>query len=144
MDNNFLLHDMMYNDSTNVWNEGTLAGAQYHALPSSSLATIYHQCSLCANTTLVSYQDANGAIQIANLTESGWTSMKVVASAQPNTGLALHPFSRTGVENQIDLYYQAATSNVTLACWIPASLNTVNGGQFLSPLLGVSLTLFSQ
>jgi len=143
MDNDFILHDRIYNDSTNAWNEGTLAAAQYRSLPNSSLSAMYHQCSLCSNNTLVSYQDKNGSIQIANLTESGWISTKVIARAAPNTALALHPFYRAGVEDQINLYYQSALLNVTLAYWIPATLNPVNGREsFLSLCMGFSLIPF--
>jgi hypothetical protein len=98
----------------------------YVAHPSSTLSGMYNQCRLCANTTLMAYQDINGFIQVANQTSSGWTLTQLNIGPIMGTGLALHPFFRLGFEDQINLFHQKSSLNTSLASWIPAGLN--NGG----------------
>jgi hypothetical protein len=84
---------------------------------------MYNQCRLCANTTIMTYQDINGFIQVANLTSSGWKLTQVNLDPVTGTGLALQPFYRAGMEDQINLYHQKSTLNVSLGSWIPAPAN---------------------
>ena len=103
-------------------------------MPNSSLAATYNQCSLCANTTIIAFQDENGFVQIGNLTSGGWTLTQLGSALDPEigTGLALQPFYLSGLEDQINLYYQKSNLNMSLASWTPASRN--NGGTSDIPL----------
>ena len=67
-------------------------------MPNSSLAAMYNQCDLCANTTIIAFQDENGFIQIGNLTSNRWTLGQMGAALDPGmgTGLALQPFYLRG------------------------------------------------
>ena len=101
-------------------------------MANSSLAALYNQCPRCANTTIIAFQDENGFVQIGNLTSDGWslTQLGPTLSPEPGMGLALQPFYRQGLEDQINLYHQKSTGlNMSLSCWQPASIN--NGGSFI-------------
>lgn len=76
-------------------------------MPNSSLAALYNQCSRCANTTIVAFQDENGFVQIGNLTSDGWmlTQLGSVLDPELGTGLALQPFYIPGSEDRINLYH---------------------------------------
>lgn len=80
---------------------------------------MYNQCLLCANTTLVAYQDINGFVEVANFTSSGWHLTQLSVDATLGTGLAMQPFYRPGEADQINLYYQTSTSEINLASWHP-------------------------
>ena len=84
---------------------------------------MYNQCQMCANTTIVAFQDSNGFVQVANLTSSGWILTQVNLDPQMGTGLALQPFYRVGLEDQINLYHQKSYLNMSLASWKPAANN---------------------
>ena len=120
---NNLIHDISYNSSTGEWNLGTLSYQGYTAMPNSSLAAMYNQCKLCANTTIIAFQDENGFVQIGNLTSGGWTLTQLGPALSPEmgTGLALQPFYRYGLEDQINLFHQQSDLNMSLASWKPAS-----------------------
>ena len=100
-------------------------------MPNSSLAAMYNQCNRCANTTIISFQDNNGFVQIGNLTSDGWSLTQLGPALNPEigTGLALQPFYRNGSEDQINLYHQKSSLNMSLASWKPAWIN--NGGLFI-------------
>ena len=87
---------------------------------------MYNQCGLCANTTIVAFQDVNGFVQVANLTAGGWTLTQVNLDPLMGTGLALQPFYTSGLEDRINLYHQKADLIMSLASWKPAQVN--NGG----------------
>jgi hypothetical protein len=93
---------------------------------------MYNWCALCANTTLIAFQDENGLVQIGNFSASGgWNLTQLDASLDPlpGTGLALHPFYRQGLEDQINLFHQkSSTLDMALASWKPAA---ANGGGLL-------------
>lgn len=94
-----------------------------------SLAAMYHQCELCANTTVMTFQDSNGFVQVANLTSTGWTTKELNLNSIASTGLALQPFYRAGLMDQVNLYYQRSDLNLSLATFTPASMN--GGGELL-------------
>jgi hypothetical protein len=127
-DENYLIHNYLYNSTTNKWAEGAVSKQNYITHPNSSLTAMYNQCRYCANTTIMAYQDINGFVQFANLTSSGWTLTQLSLDSYTGTGLALQPFYRTGIADQINLYYQTTTLNITLASLDPRLANT--GGKF--------------
>src|SRR3954453_10252272 len=105
-----------------------LGGSTSHCVPNSGLSAMYNQCRLCSNTTIIAFQDQNGIVQIGNLTSAGWTLTRLELTPHLPTGLALQPFYRSGMEDQINLYYQNADLSMNLACWVPAMANS--GGEF--------------
>lgn len=106
-------------------------------MPNSSLAAMYNQCPLCANTTIIAFQDKNGSVQVGNLTSSGWTLTQLGPALDPEigTGLALQPFNVPGSEDQINLYHQKSNLSMSLASWIPAGLNNGGSSVVLPPSL---------
>jgi len=123
VDANYVIHDIKYNFSMESWSAGTISSQGYTTCPNSSLSAMYNQCSLCANTKIVAFQDENGFVQVANLTTGGWTLTQVNLDPLIGTGLALQPFYRLGLEDQINLYHQKADLNMSLASWKPAQVN---------------------
>ena len=121
-----VVRDLIYTVEGN-WQSGHLSDQEYTAMPNSSLAAMYNQCELCANTTIIAFQDANGYVQIGNYTQSGWVKTQLGAALNPylGTGLALHPHYRNGTADQINLFFQSLGSNLSLAAWKPSA---VNGG----------------
>ncbi|KAH6677389.1 hypothetical protein B0J14DRAFT_584150 [Halenospora varia] len=122
-DTNYVIHDVIYNFSTNKWAEGVISGQKYVTNSNTSFAAMYHQCPLCSNTTVMAYQDINGFIQFTNLTTFGWKLTQLNVDPVANTGLALQPFLRAGIMDQINLYYQKSSLNLSLAVWSPAPIN---------------------
>ncbi|MCJ1267282.1 hypothetical protein MMC22_007167 [Lobaria immixta] len=122
LDEKNLIHDIIYNVSTGAWTSGTLSAQAYTAMPNSSLSAMYNWCRLCVNTTIITFQDENGFVQVGNFTSDGWTLTQLGQDLEPElgTGLALHPFYRVGLEDQINLYYQKSVLNMALASWTPA------------------------
>ncbi|KAL9036679.1 MAG: hypothetical protein Q9214_006029, partial [Letrouitia sp. 1 TL-2023] len=119
-----LIHDIIYtpvNGTEGNWTSGSLSDQGYIAMPNSSLTAMYNQCTLCANTTMIAFQDKNGFVQFGNLTAHGWTLTQLGVALDPKkgTGLALQPFYRPGAEDQINIYYQKSYHNLSLACWKP-------------------------
>lgn len=123
---NNLIHDVVYTDTTRTWTSGILPSQGYAAMSNSSLSAMYNQCKLCANTTVIAFQDKNGFVQIGNFTSSGWSLTQLDQSLNPimGTGLALQPFYRAGMEDQINLYHQKSGLNMGLASWKPALANS--------------------
>ncbi|MCJ1429008.1 hypothetical protein MMC29_006921 [Sticta canariensis] len=119
LDVNNLIHDITYTDSTGNWTPGTLSAQGYTTMPNSSLSAMYHWCRLCANTTIIAFQDKNGFVQIGNHTSRGWTLNQLGQDLEPvmGTGLALQPFYRSGWLDQINLYHQKSLLNLSLASW---------------------------
>jgi hypothetical protein len=110
-----------------------ISGQKYVTGSNTSFAAMYHQCPLCSNTTVMAYQDINSFVQFANLTTSGWELTQLNVDPVANTGLALQPFLRTSIEDQINLYYQKSSLNLSLATWSPAPAN--GGGEFEQTIL---------
>lgn len=96
-------------------------------MANSSLSAMYNWCSLCANTTIIAFQDENGFVQIGNSTSGGWTLTQLGQDLEPalGTGLALQPFYRTGQVDQVNLYYQKSFLNLSLAS---TDLGSTQGG----------------
>ncbi|MCJ1465170.1 hypothetical protein MMC07_003786 [Pseudocyphellaria aurata] len=119
LDVNNLIHDSTYTASTGSWTAGTLSDHKYTAMSNSSLTAMYNWCRLCANTTIIAFQDENGFVQIGNHTSNGWTLNQLgqVLAPESGTGLALQPFYRVGEADQINLYYQKSVLNMALASW---------------------------
>jgi hypothetical protein len=128
VDANYLIHDIQYNFVMKSWSAGTISSKGYTTSPNSSLSAMYNQCGLCANTTIVAFQDVNGFVQVANLTAGGWTLTQVNLDPLIGTGLALQPFYKSGFEDQINLYHQKADLIMSLASWKSAQAN--NGGEY--------------
>lgn len=133
LDSNNLIHDVSYTPTGN-WSPGAISGQGYTAMSNSSLAAMYNQCSHCANTTILAFQDENGDVQIGNLTSDGWTLTQLGSALDPKigTGLALQPFYLSTLENQINLFHQKSNLNLSFASWKP-DLNN-NGGLSMLPL----------
>ena len=91
---------------------------------------MYNQCTLCANTTIIAFQDKNGALKIGNLTSQGWSFTQLGSSFdfKLGTGLALQPFARAGKIDQVDLFYQKSNLSMSLVHWVPAGISP--GGAF--------------
>lgn len=100
-------------------------------MANSSLAAMYNQCRLCANTTIIAFQDKNGFIQIGNLSSGGWALTQLGPALDPGigTGLALQPFYLNGSADQINLYHQRSDLNMSLASWKPGLID----GDYLVP-----------
>lgn len=124
LDVNNLIHDISYTPSAGKWNLGVLSDQGYTAMPDSSLAAMYNQCRLCANTTIIAFQDKNGFVQIGNLTSDGWILTQLGSALDPEigTGLALQPFYRNGSKDQINLYHQKSNLNMSLASWTAGAI----------------------
>ena len=110
------------------WRSGNLSDYGYIAMSNSSLAVMYNQCELCANTTIIAFQNANGYIQIGNFTLNGWVTTQLGSTLNPyvGTGLALQPFYKNGTADQINLFFQNQQHNLTLVSFNSAPLP---GGQ---------------
>lgn len=132
IDSNNLIHNVVYNSATDRWTEGDLSREKYITSINASLPALYHQCALCANTTIIAYQDVNSFVQVGNRTSNGWT-VKQVLNPVNRTGLALQPFYREGIVDQINLYHQKSNLNLSLACWTPPEVN--NGGKPTSGMM---------
>ena len=96
-------------------------------MPNSSLAAMYNQCSQCANTTIIAFQDKDGFIQVGNLTSGGWNLTQLGSTLNPvaGTGLALQPFYLVDSQDQINLFHQKSNLNMSLASWIPVYRNNL-------------------
>jgi hypothetical protein len=125
-DSNYLIHDIIYNHSTSTWQPGVISAKGYTILNNGSITAMYNQCRLCANTTIIAFQDSNGFIQTANKTASGWTLSQLDITPVEGTGLALQPFYLANQVDQINLYHQKSTMNLSLASYKDAKNN--NGG----------------
>ncbi len=134
LDVNNLIHDIGYSPSTGKWNMGVLSDEGYTAMPNSGLTAMYNQCKMCANTTIIAFQDMNGFIQIGSHTSGGWTLTQLGPALDPEmgTGLALQSFYRNDTADQINVYYPKSNLNVSLASWKPVSGN--NGSLSIDPL----------
>ena len=113
-------------------------------MPNTSLAAAYSQCSLCANTTTIAFQDENGHVQIGNFTQgAGWAKTQLADSLDPlmGTGLALHPcYTNEGVE-QLNLYSQNQAFNWSIALWSPSSLGDKEGSMWSLSLSNLFLSV---
>ena len=129
-----IIHGITYIESQGEWLSDVISNEGYTALPNSSIAVMYDQCSRCSNNTIIAFQDENGAVQIGNHTLDGWTKSQLGAALDPvvGTGLALQPFYRIGQQDQINLYHQKSSLNLSLASWKPAS-EVENIGQLMIP-----------
>ncbi|MCJ1228038.1 hypothetical protein MMC12_004698 [Toensbergia leucococca] len=129
-----VIHNIAYTAATGRWNSGALSGQGYTAMSNSSLAAMHNQCTRCANTTIIAFQDENGLVQIGNLTSTGWTLTQLGSALDPEmgTGLALQPFYRNGSEDQINLFHQKSNLNMSLASWKPAPYNNGVAGWSLN------------
>lgn len=114
-------------------------------MSNSSLSALYDQCRLCANTTLIAFQDENGYVQIGNFTSAGWTLTQLGAALRPimGTGLALQTFYRKGLRDQINLYHQKSNFKIGLACWEVALIDNdsslISIPHFRRPLLNLNI-----
>lgn len=129
-----VIHSITYLESNGKWLSDVISDEGYTALPNSSIAVMYDQCSRCSNNTIIAFQDENGAVQIGNQTLEGWTKSQLGTALNPvvGTGLALQPFYRSGQQDQINLYHQKSSLNLSLASWHPAS-EAENIGQLIIP-----------
>ena len=114
LDSSNVIHDIIWNQSATSWDSGNLAGKGYTALENSGLSAMYHQCQFCSNTTVIAFQDPSGNVQVGNLTSAGWTLTKLDMNPQLPTGLALQSQLASGLEDQINLYYQKADLSMAL------------------------------
>ena len=121
-DENYVIHEANGIPTAVDWTVGSLSALNITAMPNSSIAAVYNWCSACTNTTVIAFQDQEGAIQIGNKTAGGWKIAPLGADAQPlpGTGIAL---AVTG-DNRLNLYYQKTTLNMALAVWNAPNGNT--------------------
>ncbi|KAL9624163.1 MAG: hypothetical protein Q9160_001685 [Pyrenula sp. 1 TL-2023] len=142
LDENNTPSDIIYSASTGQWMPGSLAAQAHIAMPNSSLSAMYNWCELCANTTIIAFQDENGAVKIGNFSSSAanngsnstsWTVTQLQQELDPTSGtaLSLQPFYRGGMEDQINLYHQKSTGlEMALTCWRPAAMNNGVSGWY--------------
>ncbi|MCJ1463707.1 hypothetical protein MMC07_002316 [Pseudocyphellaria aurata] len=124
LDANNVLHDISYTASTGNYTSGTLSDQGYTTLPNSSLSATYDWCRLCANTTIIAFQDERGFLRIGNYTSGGWTLRQPADQSfnpEMGTGLALQQSPINDVMYSINLFYQNSESgpNMALASWSP-------------------------
>ncbi|MCJ1466787.1 hypothetical protein MMC07_005407 [Pseudocyphellaria aurata] len=133
LDVNNLIHDIFCPVSTGNCTSGTLSAQGYIAMSNSSLSAMYYWCSLCANTTIIAFQDENGFVQIGNFTSGGWTLHQLGQDLEPNigTGLALQQFNH--VMYGINLFYQNSGLNMSLATWDPTIKAGADNGWLFYP-----------
>ncbi|MCJ1465115.1 hypothetical protein MMC07_003731 [Pseudocyphellaria aurata] len=119
LDVNNLIHDISCTASTANCTSGTLSAQGYTAMPNSSLSATYDWCSVCANNTIIVFQDEGGSVQIGNFTPDGWTLQQLGQSLEPEmgTGLALVHSHYGSFNHGINLYYQKSALNMALAHW---------------------------
>lgn len=117
------IHDLIYKSSTERWAPGILSNQNYTAMPNSSLTAVYYQCTHCANAIIISYQDQNGFVQIANYTSAGWTLSQLGPDLDPlsGTGLALLQYRDPSLQDHINLFHQKSNLNMSVAWWRPKS-----------------------
>lgn len=132
------IHDIVFTQvpgNEGQWASEFLSDQGYIAMSNSSLTAMYNQCTLCANTTIIAFQNTNGYVQFGNRTTYGWnlTQLSVALDPQIGTGLALQPFYRQGTADQINMYYQKSYDNMSLASWKPAMPSESNEGEFFCP-----------
>lgn len=86
---------------------------------------MYNQCTLCANTTLLAFQDENGFVQLGNFTSDGWILTQLSSRLDPamGTGLALSPYYQKGLKDRINLYHQKSNLMMSRASLIVNSDN---------------------
>lgn len=118
-DSSYTIHDIIWTSATSSWAAGTIAAEKYTTLSNGSITALYDQCPRCSNSTIVVFQDSNGYLQVANHTETGWTSppTQLVIDATQGTGLALQAQIGLNVPDQINLYHQTSSLNLTLASY---------------------------
>jgi hypothetical protein len=126
-DSKYVIHDIIYNHTTSTWQSGVISAKGYTTLSNGSITALYNQCRLCANTTIIAFQDSNGFIQTANKTSAGWTLSQLDITATEGTGLALQTFYRYDQVDQINLYHQKSSLNLSLASYKDPQNN--NGGK---------------
>ena len=126
LDINNHVREIIYSPSAGTWTSAALPSQGYTAMANSSLTAMYNQCSRCANTTIIAFQDENGFVQVGNLTSGGWTLTQLGSALDPEmgTGLALQPFYLNGSMDQINLYHQTSNLNLSLSSWNPPSKNS--------------------
>lgn len=109
----------VYNGTTSKWTQGITSKQQYKTGSNSGLAAMYHECAHCSNKTVLAFQDPSDAVLFAKTTDSGWQAPTQPKNVVPlsGTALALHPFTDTGVEDSINLYYQGSDLGVYGAQW---------------------------
>ncbi|ESZ92402.1 hypothetical protein SBOR_7210 [Sclerotinia borealis F-4128] len=139
-DSDNLLHDIIYNVTSDSWDEGTLSSENFIISENSRVSVMYWQCLLCSNTTIIAFQDLNNQVQVGNLTNSGWTLTQMNVGAIDNTGLALQPFYRLNEAHQINLYYQQTNSNMAISAWEYTTSNwSINAATYYSLTFGVPI-----
>ncbi|MCJ1467254.1 hypothetical protein MMC07_005878 [Pseudocyphellaria aurata] len=119
LDVNNIINDISCTGSTGYCTSGTLSAQRYITMSNSSLSAMFHWCSLCANATIITFQDESGFVQIGNFTSGNWTLRKLDQSLEPEmgTGLALAWFPSDALTETINLYYQRSNLSMALATW---------------------------
>ncbi|KUJ21212.1 uncharacterized protein LY89DRAFT_609731 [Mollisia scopiformis] len=124
-DNNEVLHDLIYNSTSQKWNQGIISQKNYKAYPNSTMSAMYNQCRLCSNTLFMTFQDQNGFVQMAKFQDSGWTSSQLDVDPVLRTGLALLPSYKANRTDNIMLFHQKSSLAISLANW-----DSVSGWNF--------------
>lgn len=96
--NNNDLAEMYASDIVSgVWFAGSLESSlNPRAGKGSSLAAYWHICTNCTGSLCVAYQEADGRVQLANMTNNNWAFAGPIAdgtSVVNSTGLSLQPFT---------------------------------------------------
>lgn len=117
-DSNNLIHNVVYNSTSNHWVEGDFSNQKFISSPDSSLSVTYNQCASCENSTIIAYQDINGFVQIGVQTSARWRVKHFNLHSIVNTGLAL----KTNQDSESSavgafLVYQRSDLNISAVWW---------------------------
>ncbi|KAL8351102.1 hypothetical protein RB601_000772 [Gaeumannomyces tritici] len=83
------------NFNADEWLSGMFSSKiQAKSAPGSKLSAVRQMCNNCSNSLLVTWQDDDGKVRLANFTADAWQEMPPIAeSAAPGTGLGLTAFT---------------------------------------------------
>ncbi|KAI9808471.1 MAG: hypothetical protein M1827_007224 [Pycnora praestabilis] len=120
VDSDNLIHDITWNAPTGPWKAGNVSSQNYTTGPNCSIAVTLDQCALCANSTLLTFQDRDNDVQVSNRTAGAWNLTPLNLGALTNTGLALVSNHEGTTIGPINLYFQKQSSkDLAQASWVP-------------------------
>lgn len=118
-DSNNLIHNGVYDSTTNIWAEGDLSRSNFITSPDAGLSVTYNDYfgpEDPQSSALIAYQDSDDYIQIVNQTSTSRTSTRFSLNPIKNTGLAL--FYPTYLKyGHLKLFYQMSNSSLRQAQW---------------------------
>lgn len=116
-DSKDLIHNVVYNSTTDTWVEGDISNQNFITSPDASLSVTYCRYATRENFTVIAYQDVNGFIRIGDQTPVGWILAQAKLNPINNTGLALQFEGYYNQKGSISLYYQMSNLSLSSAWW---------------------------